>query len=96
MSETTGQHGDSPRYHGGVIPGSNGVPAFSLLAPRPSALPLLIAVPHAGREYTGCLLERMRNPGFAALRLEDRYVDLLAQDVARARSEERRVGKECA
>ena len=83
MSETTGQHGDSPRYQGGVIPGSNGVPAFSLLAPRPSALPLLIAVPHAGRAYPGSLLERMRHPRFAALKLEDRYVDLLAEQVAR-------------
>jgi N-formylglutamate amidohydrolase len=43
-----------------------------------------IAVPHAGRSYPGSLLERMRNPLFAALRLEDRYVDLLAAQVARA------------
>ena len=82
MSETTGVHGDSPRYQGGEIPGSNGTPAFSLLAPRPSALPLLIAVPHAGRAYPGSLLERMRHPRFATLKLEDRYVDLLAEHVA--------------
>ena len=66
---------DSQRRDGGLIPGGGGIPAFSLTAPQPSALPLLIAVPHAGRAYPGTLLERMRNPGFAALKLEDRYVD---------------------
>ncbi|MFM5948370.1 MAG: N-formylglutamate amidohydrolase [Novosphingobium sp.] len=74
---------DSPQTHGGTIPGSEGTAAFSLTLPVPSALPLLIAVPHAGRAYPGSLLERMRNPGFAALKLEDRYVDRLAIEVAR-------------
>ncbi len=75
--------GDSPRREGGSIPGASGLPAFVLRAPEPSALPVLIAVPHAGRAYPGALLERMRNPGFAALKLEDRYVDRLAEAVAR-------------
>jgi N-formylglutamate amidohydrolase len=83
MEESEDFGGDSQPVHGGVIPGSQGVPAYSLAAPAPSALPVLIAVPHAGRGYTGSLLERMRNPGFAKLRLEDRYVDLLAEKVAR-------------
>ncbi|HCF24586.1 MULTISPECIES: N-formylglutamate amidohydrolase [unclassified Novosphingobium] len=74
---------DSPLSQGGTIPGSEGSAAFSLTFPAPSALPLLIAVPHAGRAYPGSLLERMRNPGFAALKLEDRYVDRLAVEVAR-------------
>ena len=74
---------DSQRRDGGLIPGADGIPAFSLTAPQPSALPLLIAVPHAGRAYPGTLLERMRNPGFAALKLEDRYVDRLAAQIAR-------------
>jgi N-formylglutamate amidohydrolase len=69
---------------GGEVPGSTGVHAFALSGPDPSTIPVLIAVPHAGRAYPGSLLERMRNPGFAALRLEDRYVDLLAQKVAAA------------
>ena len=60
------------------------MPAFAISGPLPSAIPVLIAVPHAGRAYPGSLLERMRNPGFAALRLEDRYVDLLAREVAKA------------
>lgn len=75
---------DSWRTTGGLIPGSHGQPAFTLTGPTPSAIPVLIAVPHAGRAYPGSLLERMRNPGFAALRLEDRYVDRLAIEVAAA------------
>lgn len=74
---------DSTRRVGGLIPGGEGVPAFSLTATEPSALPVLLAVPHAGRAYPGSLLERMRNPGYAALRLEDRYADVLADRVAR-------------
>ena len=74
---------DSPRIAGGELPGEPHAPAFTLVHPQPSALPLLIAVPHAGRAYSRALLERMRNPGFAALRLEDRYVDKLAEAVAR-------------
>jgi N-formylglutamate amidohydrolase len=75
---------DSQRSEGGTIPGSGGLPAFALAGPVPSALPVLIAVPHAGRAYTGPLLDRMRNPDFAALRLEDRYVDRLAEGLAQA------------
>ncbi|MFM5917191.1 MAG: N-formylglutamate amidohydrolase [Novosphingobium sp.] len=82
MSDVDPQPGDS-RHHGGSIPGSSGVPAFTLVAPQPSSLPLLIAVPHAGRAYPGSLIERMRHPRFAALKLEDRYVDRLADHIAR-------------
>ena len=75
---------DSHRLAGGEIPGSAGLSAFHLSGPEPSPIPVLIAVPHAGRAYPGSLLERMRNPGFAALRLEDRFVDRLAEKVAAA------------
>ena len=83
MDSGSDRSGDSRRREGGSIPGANGIPAFSLSAREPSELPVLIAVPHAGRAYPGSLLERMRNPGFAALKLEDRYVDRLAEQVAR-------------
>jgi N-formylglutamate amidohydrolase len=76
--------GDSQVVRGGQIPGVSGASAFKLAGNEPSPIPVLIAVPHAGRAYPGSLLERMRNPGFAALRLEDRYVDKLAEQVARA------------
>ena len=83
MEQAIGTAFDSARRSGGTIPGDAARPAFTLHAPRPSLLPILIAVPHAGRAYPGALLDRMRNPGFAALRLEDRYADRLADRVAR-------------
>jgi N-formylglutamate amidohydrolase len=67
----------------GHIPGAAGMSAFTLRAPEPSALPVILAVPHAGRTYPRGLLQDMRHPEQAALRLEDRYVDRLAQEVAR-------------
>lgn len=75
--------GESRTVSGGLIPGTAEMPAFTLAGPEPSAIPVLIAVPHAGRAYPGPLLERMRNPGSAALKLEDRYADRLAEAVAR-------------
>ena len=75
--------GDSPMVEGGEIPRSDGAAAYHLCAPEPSAIPVLIAVPHAGRAYPPWLLEQMRNPALAALRLEDRLVDQLAKAVAR-------------
>lgn len=50
--------------------------------PQPSALPVLIAVPHAGRAYPDAVIEQMRNPGFSTLKLEDRYADRLGEAVA--------------
>ena len=75
---------DSSAVTGGEIPGSQGQPAYALRQSDPSPVPVLIAVPHAGRAYPGSLIERMRHPGYASLRLEDRYVDLLGEAVARA------------
>src|SRR3546814_9597315 len=75
----------------GWIPGAPGIPAFVLRASEPSAIPVLIAVPHGGRAYPRALLCDMRNSESVALRLEDRYADRLAQGIARetgARSEE--------
>jgi N-formylglutamate amidohydrolase len=83
MDSAASGQSDSMRTEGGSIPGSGGISAFTLTTPRPSALPVLIAVPHAGRAYPASLLERMHNPGFAAMRLEDRHVDHLAEAVAR-------------
>lgn len=73
---------DSGVLRGGSVPGHEGVPAFTLRHRDPSPIPVLIAVPHAGRAYGSSLLERMRNPAYATPRLEDRYVDLLATEVA--------------
>lgn len=68
---------------GGELPGSGGAPAFSHHAPRAPALPVLIAVPHAGRHYPEVVLDRMRSARLSQLRLEDRHVDLLGIEAAR-------------
>jgi len=79
MSSPEQQDGDSRP----VIPGTDGRPAFTLTGPEPSATPVILAVPHAGRCYPPALLNRMRHPDHAALRLEDRMADRLAEAVAR-------------
>lgn len=67
---------------GGEIPGWPGRPAFSVVRRVPSPIPVLLAVPHAGRSYPPALLDRMRDPSSVGVRLEDRYADLLARHVA--------------
>lgn len=51
--------------------------------PHDPSIPVLIAVPHAGRVYPESLLARMRRPEYSAVRLEDRHVDQVARQVAR-------------
>jgi len=46
-------------------------------------MPVLIAVPHAGRAYPGQFAAQMRNHAVASLRLEDRFADLVAEAIAR-------------
>ena len=67
---------------GGLIPASR-QPAFSLHLPDDMPIPLLIAVPHAGREYPDTLTKKMRDPAYSKIRLEDRHVDQIAAEVAR-------------
>lgn len=61
-----------------------GTPAFIFVAPKPIRLPVLVAVPHAGRAYPSQVVERMRDPQSAQLRLEDRLVDRLGRMIADA------------
>ncbi|KPF64538.1 N-formylglutamate amidohydrolase [Porphyrobacter sp. AAP60] len=68
---------------GGRVPGLNDAPAFTLSAPPQLRLPVLVAVPHAGRAYPPAVLARMRDPDLAQLRLEDRHVDRLGVEIAR-------------
>ncbi|MCJ2185280.1 N-formylglutamate amidohydrolase [Novosphingobium beihaiensis] len=82
MNDGSGEN-DSQGCGRGWIPGAPGIPAFVLHASEPSAIPVLIAVPHGGRAYSRALLHDMRHPESAVLRLEDRYADRLAQGVAR-------------
>lgn len=73
---------DSERDEGAARPAGGAMPAFTLTADRAPSLPVLIAVPHAGRAYPPGLLARMRDPGRTPIRLEDRCVDLLGAAVA--------------
>ncbi len=41
--------------------------------------PVLISVPHAGRDYPQAITDNLRIPADALLRLEDRYVDTLSR-----------------
>ena len=82
MAQSGGIHGESKIEQGGAITGSS-CPAYTLESPTISSLPILIAVPHAGREYPSDVIAAMRDPGFASLRLEDRFVDVLAREVAK-------------
>lgn len=59
-------------------------PAFTYIAPASMPLPVLIAVPHAGRMYPSGVLATMRNAELGQLRLEDRHVDALGVEMAKA------------
>ncbi len=54
---------------------------FSVYSPAKVDLPVVIAVPHAGRDYTAEMHGRLRQPEFVKKRLEDRYVDAVALEV---------------
>jgi len=78
--ESTGRESDL--LTGGEVPGAPGIAAYRLSKATPSALPLLIAVPHAGRAYPESVIARMRHPASVTLKLEDRYADRLGERVA--------------
>ena len=82
MASESSELTDSSVRRGGTIPGAPGSAAYTLLRREPSPIPVLIAVPHAGRIYPPSLLGEMRDPSGASLKLEDRYVDLLARTIA--------------
>lgn len=88
MNRTFASQGESPAHgsadpvSGGFVPGLEGVPAFTVWSHDPSAVPVVIAVPHAGRSYPQTLVSHMRQPAFSAPRLEDRLVDLVGRAVA--------------
>ena len=88
MAKTGREAGDSrigrSRGNGGSIPGTHPAqPAFTLVLRDPAPIPVLLAVPHAGRAYPAGIVQAMRNHPLASLRLEDRFADLVAEAVAR-------------
>jgi N-formylglutamate amidohydrolase len=55
------------------------LPPFALYNSDLPAVPLLLSVPHAGRDYPDELIANLRAPPADLLRLEDRYADRLVQ-----------------
>ena len=41
------------------------------------SVPVLLSVPHAGRDYPASVIDALRVPPASLVRLEDRYADLL-------------------
>src|SRR5687767_9348344 len=83
MAQTGSTVSESRRQRGGSIPGMPGQAAYALTVREPAPVPVLLAVPHAGRSYPAEFSSLMRNPATACLRLEDRFSDLVADAVAR-------------
>lgn len=54
------------------------VSTYTLSNVSPLNFPVLVSVPHSGREYPDELLENLNVPASHLLRLEDRYADRLA------------------
>lgn len=75
--------GDLVQASGGRVQGEHCGPAFSYAGPHSMPLPVLIAVPHAGRAYPAQVLEALRDRHLCQLRLEDRFVDALGLEIAR-------------
>ncbi len=55
-------------------------PGFALHNIAEPSVPVLLSVPHAGRDYPDAVFANLRSPPSSLLRLEDRYADLLARD----------------
>ena len=64
----------------GGYPGVMNAPPFRLLGPVVPRTPVVIAVPHAGRDYPEALARAARVPVERLVGLEDRHVDRLLDD----------------
>ena len=63
---------------------SSEVSTYSLANVDMLKFPVLVSVPHAGRDYPSRLIDNLNVPASHLLRLEDRYVDRLAASAAAA------------
>ena len=82
MDATAPYSDDSTVTYGGSLPGGEGRAAFAMHRFERRAIPVLISVPHAGRDYPADLTARLRFPADTKPRLEDRFVDIVAQEVS--------------
>ena len=60
-------------------------PSFTRLGAMPPTCPVVMSVPHAGRDYPPALIAALRMPFSAVVALEDRHIDRVAE---RARRDE--------
>lgn len=67
MTQADGQHPNDRQNECG----------FRLFNLEQADFPILVSVPHSGREYPAGILENLRIPPHELLRLEDRYADRL-------------------
>ena len=68
---------------GGRIPGTDAA-AFRHTDPDRAAVPLVVAIPHAGRNYSDALRAKLRAPARLPIELEDRLIDQVAIPAALA------------
>lgn len=66
---------------GGAIPGTRN-PAYALAMRDDCPIPVLIAVPHAGRNYPASVSGAMRDADYSKIRLEDRFADRIGERLA--------------
>ena len=81
MSDATGMTPILYEAGGLISPGLQ--PAFRHSSVGGASIPIVLAVPHAGRIYPDDVLMQMRDPQSSVLKLEDRLVDTLALAIAR-------------
>ena len=55
------------------------IDGFARWGTETPSVPVLLSVPHAGRDYPSEMLEALRLPPAVLLRLEDRYADILTR-----------------
>lgn len=60
--------------------------SFERLGSEAPASPVVVSVPHGGRDYPPALLAALRGPAGALVALEDRYVDAVARAARGART----------
>jgi N-formylglutamate amidohydrolase len=63
----------------GSVPPMDSAPGYAIWGEDPPASPVVISVPHAGRDYPLSLRAALRSSLAAAQLLEDRHVDVVAQ-----------------
>jgi N-formylglutamate amidohydrolase len=56
-------------------------PGFAIFGAENPKIPVLVSVPHAGRDYPEEIFPALRLPRASLVRLEDRYADLLVRNV---------------